>query len=194
VQEESPAIESHLTPQEPLPPPDANANANAIAYLTPEDLEFARQHNMTPEELIQLDRDIAAADEKFGHVPWDSGDSETVEELINGSVRSRYGFFQSRQTRVSEERARLEESEERLRACAARAQRLLSKTADGDARSALYVVRLLRQMSIDLETYGVLVARKWGWSWKSIATELGVAAQTLHERYGLHKARPGRRR
>jgi DNA-directed RNA polymerase specialized sigma24 family protein len=53
--------------------------------------------------------------------------------------------------------------------------------ADPDA--GLLAVARLRRLVEQLEAEQVAVARRAGWSWREIATRLGVTKQTVHRKY-----------
>jgi DNA-directed RNA polymerase specialized sigma24 family protein len=59
-----------------------------------------------------------------------------------------------------------------------------TKTADPDL--GLRAVARLRRLVEQLEAEQVAAARRAGWSWREIATRLGVTKQTVHRKY--HRA------
>ncbi|MEV5931853.1 helix-turn-helix domain-containing protein [Streptomyces sp. NPDC052079] len=55
---------------------------------------------------------------------------------------------------------------------------------DGDPRAGLRAVASLRRLLERLETVQVRDARRQGWSWQEIATELGDSRRAVHKKYG----------
>ncbi|MFD9256421.1 helix-turn-helix domain-containing protein [Streptomyces bottropensis] len=63
---------------------------------------------------------------------------------------------------------------------------LASGAGAGDPRVGLRAVAALRRLLERLESVQVRSARRQGWSWQEIATELGVSRQAVHKKYGRH--------
>lgn len=61
---------------------------------------------------------------------------------------------------------------------------LAARAGDRDPRVGLRAVAALRRLLEQLETVQVRNARRQGWSWQEIATELGVSRQAVHKKYG----------
>ncbi|GGW87142.1 HTH domain-containing protein [Streptomyces malachitofuscus] len=61
---------------------------------------------------------------------------------------------------------------------------LAERAGDGDPRVGLRAVAALRRLLERLETVQVRNARRQGWSWQEIATELGDSRQAVHKKYG----------
>lgn len=66
-------------------------------------------------------------------------------------------------------------------------------TGSKDPEVALAAVAALRGLVEVLEALNVEHARAEGWSWKAIATRLGVTKQAVHKKYGGRRFRLGRR-
>ena len=61
----------------------------------------------------------------------------------------------------------------------------LDPAAHGDDPDAgLRAVARLRRLVDQLEADHVAAARRAGWSWRDIATRLGVTKQTVHRKHG----------
>jgi hypothetical protein len=61
----------------------------------------------------------------------------------------------------------------------------LDQAAHGaDPDAGLRAVARLRRLVEQLEAQHVAAARRAGWSWRDIATRLGVTKQTVHRKYG----------
>ncbi|WP_309115530.1 helix-turn-helix domain-containing protein [Saccharothrix sp.] len=61
----------------------------------------------------------------------------------------------------------------------------LGQAAQGtDPDAGLRAVARLRVLVEQLEAAHVAAARRAGWSWRDIATRLGVTKQTVHRKYG----------
>ncbi|MGQ4443094.1 helix-turn-helix domain-containing protein [Streptomyces violaceoruber] len=63
---------------------------------------------------------------------------------------------------------------------------LATRAGDRDPRIGLRAVTALRKLVEQLEAVQVRSARRQGWSWQEIATELGVSRQAVHKKYGRH--------
>ena len=63
-----------------------------------------------------------------------------------------------------------------------------------DPAIGLRAVAALRRLLENLETLQVDSAREQGWSWDSIATELGVTKQAVHKKYAGGRLLKGRLR
>lgn len=63
---------------------------------------------------------------------------------------------------------------------------LVTRAGDRDPRIGLRAVTALRKLVEQLEAVQVRSARRQGWSWQEIATELGVSRQAVHKKYGRH--------
>jgi DNA-binding NarL/FixJ family response regulator len=67
---------------------------------------------------------------------------------------------------------------------------LAANAASNDPEVGLRAVAALRVLTEQLEVLQVDNARALGWSWREIATRLGVTKQTVHRKHG---GRTGRR-
>ena len=61
---------------------------------------------------------------------------------------------------------------------------LASDASDEDPAIGLAAVASLRSLLDSLERLQVERARRHGWPWQRIATELGVTKQAVHKKYG----------
>jgi hypothetical protein len=67
----------------------------------------------------------------------------------------------------------------------AESRRLMDAAAGGDPGVGLAAVVALRQLVEVLEELQVERARQQGWSWRDIASRLGVTKQAVHYKHGL---------
>ena len=63
-------------------------------------------------------------------------------------------------------------------------QEIAEGAASSDPDVGLRAVAALRALAERLELLQVRQARELGWSWRDIATRLGVTKQTVHRKYG----------
>jgi hypothetical protein len=69
----------------------------------------------------------------------------------------------------------------------------VAAASDRDPEVGLRAVAALRGLLEVLETLQVDNARASGWSWRQIASRLGVTKQAVHQKHGP-RSRPGHRR
>ena len=62
-------------------------------------------------------------------------------------------------------------------------------TVSNDPEAGLRAVAALRALAERLELLQVQQARELGWSWKDIASRLGVTKQAVHRKYGRRTGR-----
>jgi hypothetical protein len=74
----------------------------------------------------------------------------------------------------------------------AEGRRLMDAAASEDPEVGLIAVVALRQLVEVLEELHVDRARQLGWSWRDIATRLGVTKQAVHYKHGLRIRRSTR--
>jgi hypothetical protein len=72
-------------------------------------------------------------------------------------------------------------------------RRMVDAAASDDPNVGLVAVVALRQLVEVLEELQVERARALGWSWRDIASRLGVSKQAVHYKHGV-RARGGRDR
>ena len=62
-----------------------------------------------------------------------------------------------------------------------------------DPTTAVMAVKALRSLTDQLEHEAIAIARRYGWSWRSVGAVLGVDASALHKRYARNTV-PKRKR
>ena len=102
--------------------------------------------------------------------------------LTNGAIRGWRGLFSMRPERV-EMYFDKDHNDDRLRSTALVIASLLDRAAMGNERVALQVMAMLRKFVDQLEADAVVEARHRGWSWRQIASTLGLPVQTVHDRH-----------
>jgi hypothetical protein len=70
---------------------------------------------------------------------------------------------------------------------------VVAQTASTDPEVGLRGVASLRALLEGVEELQVRRARKLGWSWRQIASLLGVSKQAVHQKYGKGEHKPRRR-
>jgi hypothetical protein len=67
------------------------------------------------------------------------------------------------------------------------ATKLAGEAASRDPKVGLRSVAALRRLLEQLEALQVDNARRLGWSWQDIATQLGVSKQAVHKKHGSRR-------
>jgi hypothetical protein len=70
---------------------------------------------------------------------------------------------------------------------------VVAQTASSDPEVGLRGVASLRALLEAVEELQVRRARELGWSWRQIASLLGVSKQAVHQKYGKGDHKPRRR-
>jgi hypothetical protein len=70
---------------------------------------------------------------------------------------------------------------------------VVEQTASADPEVGLRAVASLRELLEAVEELQVRRARELGWSWRQIASLLGVSKQAVHQKYGKGEHKPRRR-
>jgi hypothetical protein len=74
------------------------------------------------------------------------------------------------------------------------AEGLAKRASAADPRTGLRAVAALRRLVEGLEAAQVDNARRHGWYWQEIATELGVTKQAVHQKHASRDIEVGPRR
>ena len=72
------------------------------------------------------------------------------------------------------------------------ATKLADQASSRDPKVGLRAVAALRRLLEQLEALQVDHARRLGWSWQEVATELGVSKQAVHKKHGGRRFLRGR--
>ncbi|MBP2330014.1 hypothetical protein JOF56_010399 [Kibdelosporangium banguiense] len=69
---------------------------------------------------------------------------------------------------------------------------LAARVTDKDPAVGLQAVAALRRLLDELERLHVDNARRQGWTWQNIASELQVSRQTVHEKHATRRKLTGK--